>query len=258
MTSLKNSELEDKIKLAKDGHYYIKVVEIDGKFKTSTISLKGADRMFQKNEDFIYIPKLRHAGLYHVILNYLISKDYDEEKTRKILEDAYTIDNYTEKQAWYDTEVAKIPKGAIRKAPEMNMSVDYILNCGKKLSSYKYDINAPPKSPVPMTPKASAVGGKKNLEMRLEELRVNEVLDITNFNPSTKKGIKRMKFNVKSVKHPVGSTGDLKRIFYDFNKPVEIGVLALIFLGYKKDKAIKIMEDPLHTSSHDPTLIMIE
>ena len=258
MTSLKGTELEDKIKLAKEGHYYIKVIEKDGKFKTTPISLRCADRMFQKNENLIYVPKLRHSGLYEDILNYFMSKNYDEEKTKFMLEDAYTIDNYTEKQDWYDAEVAKIPKGAIRKAPELNLSVDYILNCGKKLSNYKYDINAPPKSPVPMTPKASAVGGKKNLQMRLEELRQNEVLDITSFNPSTKKGLKRMKYTSKSKKHPVGTSGDLKRIVYDFTKPLEIGILALIFLGFKKDKATKIMEDPMHTSSHDPSLISVE
>jgi hypothetical protein len=258
MTSLKGSELEDKIKLAKDGHYYIKVVEKDGKFKTSTISLKWADRMFHKSEDFMYIPKIRHAGLYDELINYFVSKNYDEEKTKTLLEDAYTIDNYEEKQAWYDSEVAKIPKGAVRKAPELNMSVGYILDCGKKLSSYKYDINAPPKSPVPMTPKASAFGGKKNLQVRIEELRQNEVLDITSFIPSTKKGIKRMKYTTKSNKHAVGNKGYLKRIFYDFTKPLETGILALVFLGYNKDKAIKIMEDPLHTSVNDPSLISVE
>ena len=109
-----------------------------------------------------------------------------------------------------------------------------------------------------MTPKASAVGGKKTLQMRLEELRQNEVLDITSFNPSTKKGLKRMKYTSKSKKHPVGTSGDLKRIVYDFTKPLEIGILALIFLGFKKDKATKIMEDPMHTSSHDPSLISVE
>ena len=39
MTSLKGLELESKIKLAQDGHYYIKVVETEGKFKTSPISV---------------------------------------------------------------------------------------------------------------------------------------------------------------------------------------------------------------------------
>jgi hypothetical protein len=262
MASIKDSTLETKIKLANEGHYYIKVYKLPGdvpKFKTTHISIKGNQKMWEKDNDFIYVPKLRHAGNYDTLLEYFVSKNYDEEKTKEFLSDAYTIDNYQNLSEQLEKEIAKIPETAkVKQHLRPDVSVSSIISWGKVLKGYDFDEKIKPSSPVPVTPKASALGGKKDLRVRLEKINNNEVLNITDFNPLTKHGIKKMKKPVKqTTKAPIGNNGDLKRIYFDFSKPVENGVHALVFLGFKRDKAEKIMKDPAHTSPIDPSSIVI-
>jgi hypothetical protein len=259
MAFIRDSDLESKIKLACEGHYYIKVNNNEGKFKTTHISIKGCQKMWEKDNDFIYVPKLRHAGRYEDLLTYFGSKNYDEEKMAEHLKDAYTIDNYQSLEDQLEKEISKIPETAkIRQTVRPDISVKSMLSMGKSLKTYTFADKKKPTSPVPVTPKASAFGGKKDLRVRLEKIKENEVLDVSNFNPETKKGIKKMKKPTKkTTKSPVGNSGDLKRLYYDFAKPVENGIAALIFLGFKKDRAEKIMNDPIHTTPVDPSSIIL-
>jgi hypothetical protein len=262
MASIKDSTIESRIKLAHDGHYYIKVCKLPGdilKFKTTHISIKGNQKMWEKDNDFIYVPKLRHAGNYETLLEYFLSKNYDEEKTKEFLSDAYTIDNYQSLSDKLQQEIDKIPENTkVKQCRRSDISVSSIISWGKALKGYDFDGKIKPTSPIPVTPRPSALGGKKDLKVRLERINEGEVLNITDFNPLTKGGIKKMKKPVKqTTKAPVGTTGELKRIYYDFAKPVENGIAALVFLGFKRDKAEKIMNDPIHTSPADIESIVV-
>ncbi len=260
MAFIRGSELESKIKLACEGHYYIKVNNNEGKFKTTHISIKGCQKMWEKDNDFIYVPKIRHAGRYEDLLAYFVSKNYDEEKMAEHLKDSYTIDNYQSLEDKLEKEISKIPETSkIRQTTRPDISVKSMLSLGKSLKTYTFVDKKNPTSPVPVTPKASAFGGKKDLRVRLEKIKDEEVLDVSSFNPETNKGIKKMKKPTKkTTKAPVGASGDLKRLYYDFAKPVEHGISALIFLGFKKERAEKIMNDPIHTSPVDPSSIILE
>jgi hypothetical protein len=215
--------------------------------------------MWEKDNDFIYVPKLRHAGNYDTLLEYFVNKNYDEEKTKEFLSDAYTIDNYQILSDKLQQEIDRIPGTAkIKQCRRPDISTSSIISWGRTLKGHNFDEKIKLSSPIPVTPKASALGGKKDLKVRLERINEGEVLNITDFNPLTKKGIKKMKKPVKqTTKAPVGSTGDLKRIYYDFAKPIENGINALIFLGFKRDKAEKIMSDPIHTSPADISSIIV-
>jgi hypothetical protein len=259
MSSYRDSNLESKIKLASEGHYYIKVVKNNDKFTYTHVSIKGNQKMWEKDNDFIYVPKLRHAGRYDILLEYFVSKNYDEEKTKEYLNESYTIDNYQSLDQQIKTEIAKIPENnKIKQSRCADLSSSSIISLGKSLKEYDFDEKIKPSSPIPVTPRASAIGGKRDLKMRLEKIRDDEVLNITTFNSKTKKGIKKMKKPYKqSTKAPVSNIGDLKRLYYDFSHPVENGIEALVFLGFKRDKAEKIMNDPVHTSSVDPSSLTI-
>lgn len=259
MSSYRDSNLESKIKLASEGHYYIKVVKNNDKFTYTHVSIKGNQKMWEKDNDLIYVPKLRHAGRYDILLEYFVSKNYNEEKTKEYLNESYTIDNYQSLGQQIKTEIAKIPENnKIKQSRCADLSSSSIISLGKSLKEYDFDEKVKPSSPIPVTPRASAIGGKRDLKMRLEKIRDDEVLNITTFNGKTKKGIKKMKKPYKqSTKAPVSNIGDLKRLYYDFSHPVENGIEALVFLGFKRDKAEKIMNDPVHTSSVDPSSLTI-
>ena len=135
--------------------------------------------------------------------------------------------------------------------------MDYIISCSKSLSDFKLENPNKASSPVPATPKITAAGGKADLKMRIAALTEDKVLEITNFDASKKKGLKTINRPTKlTTKYSVGNTNDLKRIFFDFSKPITNGVDALVFLGFSQEKANKIMSDA-HSKHNDLSNIAV-
>lgn len=239
-------DLKSKIEKADKGHYYLSVLRKGDDFKTAQVKLRGAIRMFDKDRDFIYVRPLRLAGHRSEIHAFLSSSGFDDKQIKTYLDDAYTNSNFEKMYSEYEKEIAKIPS-AVRKT--RTTSINQIVSLKKSLEGFKLESKNSVRSPVPGTPKLSAAGGKADLKTRLSLLRDDKVMEITSFDSIKKNGIKTINKPIKGTKQAVGNTQDLKRIYYDFAKPIENGVAALVHLGFSQEKATKIMKDPSHTKS---------
>jgi hypothetical protein len=244
MSTVRIRDLKVKVDKADKGHYYIQIVNRDGKFRSSHVKLSGAENMFSKNSDYVYVRPLRYAGTHKDVHDYLISAGFDEAQVKKYMQDSYTAHNFIKMLNEYNREMSKIPVAPPRERLERaKVSMDYIISCSKPLSEFKLEHPNKASSPIPSTPKINAAGGKADLKTRLAALTEDKVIDITHFDSEKKKGIKTIRRPTKGTKHAVGNTNDLKRVFYDFATPIANGVAALVFLGFSQEKATKIMND---------------
>jgi hypothetical protein len=259
MSTVRIRDLKVKVEKADKGHYYIQVQGRDGKFKTSHVKLSGAENMFAKNSDYVYVRPLRHSGSHQDVHDYLVNAGFDEAQVKKYMADSYTAKNFIKMLNEYNREMSKIPQAPPRERLERaKISMDYIISCSKPLSDFKLESSNKASSPVPMTPKITAAGGKADLKMRLAGLTEDKVLEISNFEAEKKKGLKTINRPTKTTtKHAVGGTNDLKRIFFDFSKPIENGINALVFLGFSQEKAKKIMNDA-HSKHNDLSNIAVK
>jgi hypothetical protein len=260
MATARIRDLKVKIDKADKGHYYINVSQKDGKFKTTHVKLSGAEKMFSKDSDFVYVRPLRHAGNNKEVHAYLVGAGFDEAQVKKYMTDSYTANNFTKMINEYNREMARAPQPAPKaKQERIAVSMDYILSTSKALEGFKLEAKPKATTPTPHTPKPNAAGGKADLKTRLSSLGEEKVLDLSSFDAEKKVGIKTIKRpTVKSSKHAVGNTVDLKRIFYDFSKSVDAGIAALVFLGYNQEKATKIMRDPNHTKAADLSSVALK
>ena len=261
MATIRIGDLAAKIKKADAGHYYISVAKKDGKFRTSQVKLTGAEKMFLKDSNFIYVRSIRHAGNRQDLREYLMAAGFKDSDIDTYLNDCYSPENISRLSKDYHKEVAKIPSVASptrAKSPRPNMSKDEIFSLGKSLEKFKFENKPRPTSPVPTTPKLSATG-KSDLKTRLSGLSEDKVLDISGFNIEKKNGIKTITRPTKvGSKHSVGNTNDLKKIFFDFSKPVENGIAALVSLGFTQERASKVMNAPHNTKWNDLKSIAIK
>jgi len=253
MATVRIGDLAAKIKKADAGHYYINIFQKDGKFKSTHIKLTGAEKMFQKDPHFVYVRSIRHAGNRTDLHAYLTAAGFKESDIKAHLNDSYTNDNFAKMQKEYQKELGKAPVMSPRaKVSRQDLSTDYILRLGKAMEGFKFENKPRATSPVPVTPKPAATGGKMDLKTRLSSLSEDKVLDISSFDAEKKSGIKTVKKPTKSLNRKnVGNTADLKKIYFDFSKPVENGIAALVFLGFTQERATKIMRDPSHTRGTD-------
>jgi hypothetical protein len=241
MSTVRIRDLKTKVDKADRGHYYIQVVKRDGKFKFSHVKLSGAENMFTKNPDFVYVRPIRHAGSQSDVHEYLSFAGFEESQIKKYMNDSYTAKNFIKMLNEYNREMSKIPVSVPRERNAVSM--DYIISYSKPLQGFKIEHPNKASSPVPRTPKITAEGGKADLKTRLAALTEDKVIEITHFDTEKKKGIKTIRRPNKGTKHAVGNTNDLKRVYYDFATPITNGVAALVFLGFNQEKATKIMND---------------
>jgi len=252
MSNIRNRDLKSKIEKANAGHYYINVTNNDGKFKFSHIKLTGAERMFDRDSNFVYCRPLRHAGNRDELHAFFVSIGSKESEIKSYLQDSYAATNFVKMINEYNREVAKMPSNEPKaKLARTALSLDYIISTSKDLEAMKEENKARVTTPVPRSPKPAANGGKQDLKMRVGSLDDDKVIDITNFDPEKKTGIKTIKKPARGSKHCVGTSTLLKRVYYDFAKPVENGIAALVFLKYNAEKAAKVMNDSAHLKSVD-------
>lgn len=252
MSNIRNRDLKSKIEKANAGHYYINVINNGDKFKFSHIKLTGAERMFDKDPNFVYCRPLRHAGNRDDLHAFFVSIGSKESEIKTYLNDSYSASNFVKMINEYNREIAKMPSNAHKeKLARTALSLDYIISTSKDLEAIKEEYKTRATTPVPRSPKPAANGGKQDLKTRISSLDTDKVIDITNFDPEKKTGIKTIKKPARGTKHAVGNSAILKHVYYDFSKPVENGIAALIFLKYNAEKAAKAMNDPSHLKSID-------
>lgn len=235
-----------RITKAKEGNYYLYVTLKDGKYRTSShLKISGAEKMFVKHSDFIYSPDLHHCGIRSDVLNYLKSLKtitFDESQLNDYLKKSYCAGSSPSIKAKMDAEIATSASVAAGKTISRDMITNsFIINLKSSLSSIK---KTKPPTPVPMTPKPVAPKESlKTLKGRIQELPADKVLDFTAFNVEKKKGIKPIVRSPKGTKRPLGTTGDLSRIVFDFSKDTSVAIAALEHFGYSHEKATKIVTD---------------
>lgn len=250
MSNIRNRDLKIKIEKANAGHYYINVINENGKFRFSHVKLTGAERMFDKDPNFAYCRPLRHAGNRDDLHAFFVSIGSKESEIKSYLSDSYSSSNFVKMINEYNREVAKMPSNAPKeKRARTTLSLDYIISTSKDLDAIKEEHKA--MTPTPRSPKPAAGGGKQDLKTRITSLDPEKVLDITSFDPVKKTGIKTITKPARGTKHSVGTSAILKRVYYDFSKPVDNGIAALVFLKYNAEKAAKAMNDPAHLKSVD-------
>jgi hypothetical protein len=232
-----------RITKAKEGNYYLYVTYKDGKYRSgSHLKISGAEKMFAKHSDFIYSPDLHHCGVRSDVLNYLKSLKtitFDENQLNDYIKKSYCAGASPSIKAKMDAEIAATTQTS--SLPRDKISAGFIIGLASTLSTIK---KTKPPTPVPGTPKP--VAPKENLKTlkgRIHDLSADKVLDFTNFDVEKKKGIKPIVRSPKGSKRPLGTTGDLSRIVFDFSKDISIAVSALEFFGYSHEKATKIVND---------------
>jgi hypothetical protein len=250
MSNFRNQDLKVKIEKANVGHYYINVIRNGDKFRFTHVKLTGAERMFDKDPNFVYCRPLRHSGNRDDLHAFFSSIGSKESEIKSYLTDGYSATNFVKMINEYNREVAKMPSNEPKeKRARTTLSLEYIISTKKSLEAIKEEKKA--MTPTPRSPKPSANGGKQDLKTRIASLEPEKVLDITNFDLEKKTGIKTVNKPARGTKHAIGTSALLKRIYYDFSKPVANGVAALIFLKFNAEKAEKIMNDPSHLKSMD-------
>jgi len=235
-----------RITKAKEGHYYLCVTFKDGKYRTSShLKISGAEKMFAKHSDFIYSPDLHHCGIRSDVLNYLKSLKtitFDESQLNDYIKKSYCAGASPSIKAKMDAEIAasaNVGKSMSRD----QITTSFIIGLRSSLAELK-KTKVVASSPVPMTPKPVAPKESlKTLKGKIQELPADKVLDLTNFNVEKKKGVKPIVRSPKGTKRPLGNTGDLSRIVFDFSKDKSIAVSALEHFGYSHEKATKIVND---------------
>lgn len=235
-----------RITKAKEGHYYLYVTFKDGKYRTSShLKISGAEKMFVKHSDFIYSPDLHHCGVRSDVLNYLKSLKtitFDESQLNDYLKKAYCAGASPSIKSKMDAEIAASVNTTKSMSRDM-ITNNFIVSLRPALAAIK-KTKAVAATPVPMTPKPVAPKESlKTLKGRIAELPADKVLDITGFDVEKKKGVKPIVRSPKGTKRPLGTTGDLSRIVFDFSKDKSIAVSALENFGYSHEKATKIVND---------------
>jgi len=245
MSHIRSRDLKTKIDKASVGHYYINVLRNGDKFRFTHIKLTGAERMLEKDPNFLYCRPLRHSGNRDDVMAYFLSIGSKESDMKAYLADCYSATNFIKMINEYNREVAKMPSNEHKeKLARTTLSLDEIIASGKQLIIFKEE-NARVSTPVARSPTPAANGGRQNLKSRVVSLPEDKVLDITSFNPEKKTGIKTVKKPNRGHKQSVGNSAILKKVYFDFTKPIENGIEALVFLKYNREKAEKIMQDAL-------------
>jgi hypothetical protein len=233
-----------RITKAKEGNYYLYVTFKDGKYRTSShLKISGAEKMFAKHSDFIYSPDLHHCGVRSDVLNYLKSLKtitFDESQLNDYLKKSYCAGASPSIKSKMDAEIAASASTTKNISRDM-ITNNFIISLKSGLASIK---KTKPSTPVPMTPKPVAPKESlKTLKGRIADLAADKVLDLTGFDVEKKKGVKPIVRSPKGTKRPLGNTGDLSRIVFDFSKDKSIAVAALENFGYSHEKATKIVND---------------
>jgi hypothetical protein len=233
-----------RITKAKEGNYYLYVTLKDGKYRTSShLKISGAEKMFAKHSDFIYSPDLHHCGVRADVLNYLKSLKtitFDESQLNDYLKKSYCAGASPSIKSKLDAEIAA-SAATTKTISRDQITNSFIINLKPALASIK---KTKPPTPVPMTPKPVAPKESlKTLKGRIADLPADKVLDLTNYDAEKKKGVKPIVRSPKGTKRPLGNTGDLSRIVFDFSKDKSIAVAALEHFGYSHEKATKIVND---------------
>jgi hypothetical protein len=235
-----------RITKAKEGHYYLYVTFKDGKYRTSShLKISGAEKMFAKHSDFIYSPDLHHCGVRADVLNYLKSLKtitFDESQLNDYIKKSYCAGATPSIKTKLDAEIASCVSVGKTLSRDM-VSNSFIIGLKSGLAEIK-KAKAVVATPVPMTPKPVAPKESlKTLKGRIQDLPADKVLDLTSFDVEKKKGVKPVVRSPKGTKRPLGNTGDLSRIVFDFSKDKSIAVAALEHFGYSHEKATKIIND---------------
>jgi hypothetical protein len=232
-----------RINKAKEGNYYLYVTFKDGKYRTgSHLKISGAEKMFVKHSDFVYSPDLHHCGVRSDVLNYLKSLKtitFDESQLNDYIKKSYCAGATPSIKAKMDAEIAN--NTTTNSLSRDKITASFIVGLASTISSIK---KTKPPTPVPGTPKPVAPKESlKTLKGRIHDLPADKVLDFTNFDVQKKKGIKPIVRSPKGSKRPLGNTGDLSRIVFDFSKDTSVAVAALEYFGYSHEKATKIVTD---------------
>jgi hypothetical protein len=233
-----------RITKAKEGNYYLYVTCKDGKYRTgSHLKISGAEKMFTKHSDFIYSPDLHHCGVRSDVLNYLKSLKtitFDESQLNDYIKKSYCAGATPSIKSKMESEIAATTQSS-KGISRDKISANFIIGLASTLSTIK---KTKPPTPVPGTPKPVAPKETlKTLKGRIQELPADKVLDITSFDVSKKRGVKPIVRSPKGSKRPLGNTGDLSRIVFDFSKDNTVAITALEHFGYSHEKATKIVTD---------------
>jgi len=238
---------------ALNGHYYVRVVKNENKFKTNHVKLSSYIRTMSDDNEFIYLPSHKHAGNYHTLREYLLKNGFDEASVDTELENAYSIHNYKEKRDVIEEEIKTIPSKEKEELPRLGeiAKVGALVKKTKTLGPMEDAI------PTPSTPK-DKVAPKNDIKTRLENLDTGKVLDISLYNPVTKVGVRTVNRMLRSgSRMPLGTKGDLKNIFFDFTRDKSIASSFLQNLGYTKNDADAIIEECLKPASTDLSQVKV-
>ena len=217
---------------------YIHVFKKDGKFRTGTLKITGAEKMFEKNPNFVYSSELRHCGVRSDLEEYLSSycgfSNYEA-----YLKNAYCVTCSSSLKKAMNDEITAILNSPSKKVLSKNeISVDYISKIASAMSHTK---KLKPATPSPMSPKSAPKKVNKTFKERIAELPEGKVLDLSGFNVEKNRGIKVTGHSSRSTKRRLANTGDLNRVIFDFTKDKSIAVSALRSLGVNEEKATNIV-----------------
>lgn len=252
--SAKEQVFSKKVEKANSEHSYIHITkDATGKFKSSSIKLRGFRQMFERDSHFVYVPALRCAGREELVLEYLTSLSYDEKDIRKYLTDVYSASNCNARLRDIEGEIQGIPTQP--KAEKKNVSLDDIIRMRPLLDNVKFISAKGEESDSSASElKTFKAKSKADLTSRLDSLDADKVLDITGFNPETNTGLSNKKRTTGGSRRPLAATGLLNRVVFDFNKGTEVAVKALIHLGMSKtasEKAVNEAVSSIKTVSLD-------
>lgn len=252
MSAIKFDTVKTKIENAANGHYYLHVVKKDDVFKTTNIKLSGYIQFMSKDNNFIYMPTHRLAGNVETLATYLYELGFDEEAVRGYVESAYTVHNYEARRSEIDAEIASIPRK--EKGKSSLPSLEYIITAGAVLKTTKS--LSKDGVPEPTTPKEKP--NLKDLRFRLLNLEDGQALDVTNFDPVTKNGVKTVKRTNKGAQRSLGTTPELNRIVFNFNMDNGIAVKFLQTIGKAESDAIKIVEAAKKAITNDLSKLAVK
>ena len=234
--------LKSKIENAANGHYYLNVTKSeDGEFKLGSARLSNYVNNMTKDNGFIYMPSHRLCGNFKVVTEYLHLLNADEDSIARFMSTAYTIHNYASRQDEIDAEIAQTPKSG--KSKQALPSMGSIIYKGAILKANKVISNGKDFIPEPSTPKEPA--NMKDLKVKLHNLEDGQALDITNFDPATKTGTRRVKRTAKGMQKSLGSTPELNRIVFAKEINEDLAVKFLQAIGKSHDDASKIVKAAL-------------
>jgi hypothetical protein len=251
--SAKEQVFSKKVEKASAEHSYIHITkDATGKFKTSSIKLRGFRQMFERDSHFVYVPALRCAGREELVFEYLTSLSYDEKDVRKYMSDVYSASNCNARLRDIEGEIQSVPTQP--KAEKKSVSLDDIIRMRPLLDNVKFVSAKGEETESASELKTFKAKSKTDLTSRLDSLDADKVLDITGFNPETNTGLSNKKRTTGGSRRPLAAAGLLNRVVFDFNKGTEVAVKALIHLGMSKtasEKAVNEAVSSIKTVSLD-------